>query len=205
MRSSCIGTRPRSPAVTGRICGIPLRLVAELLAMPTTDGNCCVLSPQSLVSGPVAGQAAKGMRFRVRALHALVGCSSGLRRDRRFADLRFSEVRPEQSPQSAEISVQAPFLRFFPALPRSLARCWSRARRRFDVLLQALRVWVSSNKFLAQRARSEISCRSLRRKHISALGAGHLASLRARVSRGSSGQKPTWRKSSWYFTKTPSA
>ncbi len=94
---------------------------------------------------------------------------------------------------------------FFPALPRSLARCCSRARRRFDVLLQALRVWVSNNKFLAQRARSEISCRSLRRKHISALGAGHLASLRARVSRGSSGQKPTWRKSSWHFTKTPSA
>ncbi len=115
-----------------------------------------------------------------------------------------------QSPQSAEISVRAPFLRFFPALPRSLARCWSRARRRFDVLLQALRVWVSSNKSPAQHARGcgpadEISCRSLRRKHISALGAGHLASLRARVSRGSSGQKPTWRKSSWYFTKTPSA
>ena len=51
----------------------------------------------------------------------------------------------------------------------------------------------------------EICCRSLRRKHISALGAGHLTSLRAGVSRGSSGQKPTWRKSSWHSTKTPSA
>jgi hypothetical protein len=51
----------------------------------------------------------------------------------------------------------------------------------------------------------EISCRSLRRKHISALGAGHLTSLRARVSRVKSGQKPTWRKSSWHSTKTPSA
>ncbi len=49
----------------------------------------------------------------------------------------------------------------------------------------------------------EISCRSLRRKHISALGAGHLTSLRARVSRRQSGQIQTGEKQ-WHSTKTKS-
>jgi len=49
----------------------------------------------------------------------------------------------------------------------------------------------------------EISCRSLRRKHISALGAGHLTSLRARVSRRQSGQIQTGEKQ-WHSTETMS-
>ena len=70
------------PAVTSRIGDIPMRRIAELLAIPTTDGSCYVPSRRSPVSGPVAGQATNGMRFRVRALHALVSCSSGWRRNK---------------------------------------------------------------------------------------------------------------------------
>ncbi len=87
------------PAVTSRIDGTPTRRIAELLAMPTTDGSCCVPSPQSPISDPVAGRSAEGMRFCVRALHALVGCSSGLRRSREFDRWRLPEMRPEQPPR----------------------------------------------------------------------------------------------------------
>ena len=51
--------------------------------------------------------------------------------------------------------------------------------------------------------RATFFLRSLRRKHISALGAGHLASLRARVSRGQSGQIQTGEKQ-WQPTETTS-
>ena len=203
------------PAVTSRIGGTPTRRIAEFPAMPTTKGSCSVPSPRSPVSGPVAGRAAKGMRFRVRTFHAQVACSYGLRRDSEFDRSWLPEVRPKQSPQSAEISVRAPFLQFFPCSPsvtRSVLFPRPAALRcsASFATANALRVWVSNNKFPAQHARGcgpadEISCRSLRRKHISALGAGHLTSLRARVSRVKSGQKPTWRKSSWHSTKTASA
>ena len=118
-------------------------------------------------------------------------------------------------PSLRTVSVRAPFLQFFPCSPsvtRSVLVPRPAALRcsASFATANALRVWVSSNKFPAQHARGcgpadEISCRTLHRKHISALGAGHLTSLRARVSRGSSGQKPTWRKSSWHSTKTASA
>ncbi len=73
----------------------------------------------------------------------------------------------------------------------------------------ALRVWVSKQKIslrnmrAAAALRARFSLRSLRRKHISALGAGHLASLRARVSRGQSGQIQTGEKQ-WQPTETTS-
>jgi hypothetical protein len=70
------------PAVTSRIGGTPMWRIAELLTLPTPNGSCYVPSPWSPVSGPVAGQATNGMRFRVRALHALVSCSSGWRRNK---------------------------------------------------------------------------------------------------------------------------
>ena len=65
----------------------------------------------------------------------------------------------------------------------------------------ALPVWVSKQK--SRQRTGEIFLRSLRRKHISALGAGHLASLRARVSRGQSGQIQTG-EMTWHSTKTKS-
>ena len=51
----------------------------------------------------------------------------------------------------------------------------------------------------------EISCRSLRRKHISALGAGHPRVASRKSVPSEIRAKPTWRKSLWHSTKTPSA
>ena len=94
----------------------------------------------------------------------------------------------------------------FPAHLRSLARCLSRALRRVDVLLRSPRRTPFGSGFpkknLAQRT-VKIFLRSLRRKHISALGAGHLTSLRARVSRRQFGQIQTGEKQ-WHSTETTS-
>ena len=179
--------------------------------MPITDRSCCVLSPQSLVSGPVAGQAAKGMRFCVRALHALVACSFGGRRDSGFDRWRFPAVRLAVALVCGDFGTSAiPPVFSLLSLGHSLGACPAPGgASMFCFVRHGERP--SGLGFQQQISRAEnkntleISCRSLRRKHISALGAGHLTSLRARVSRGSSGQKPTWRKSSWHSTKTPSA
>ena len=102
--------------MTGRIGGTPTRRIAELLAMPTTKGSCYVPSPRSPLSGPFAGRAAKGMRFRVRALHALVACSLDGSEAENWIVGGFLQC-VLQSSQSAEISVRAPFLQFFPCSP----------------------------------------------------------------------------------------
>ena len=173
--------------------------------------SCYVPSPWSPVSGPVAGQATNGMRFRVRALHALVACSSGWRRDRELDRWWLPEVRLAVALVCGYFGTSAiPPVFSLPSLGHSLGAfpapggasmfCFVRHGERPSGLGFQQQISRAENKNTL-----EISCRSLRRKHISALGAGHLTSLRARVSRGSSGQKPTWRKSSWHSTKTPSA
>ena len=224
-------------AVTGRIGGTPMRRIAELLAMPTTSGRCCVPSPRSPVSGPISGQAASGMRFRVRALHALVSCSSGRRRGRRFAGWRLPAVRLEQSPQFADSFGASAIPPVFPllslghslgAFPAPCGNCAALLHRLRRMGLQkrkdgcaaacALRVSVSRKSFV-QRTQKTFSRPSEKAPLALGSGAHHhpntqrprvrgprfLASLRARVSRGSSGQKPTSRKSSWHSTKTASA
>ena len=141
------------PTVTSRIGGTPTRRIAELLAMLTTDRSCYVPSPRSPVSGPVAGRAANGMRLRVRALHTLVSCSSRRRRDRGLDRWRLPALRPEAVAQSAEISVRAPFLQFFPCSPsvtRSVLFPRPAARRVSASLAMAsaLRVSVSRKSFV---------------------------------------------------------
>ena len=192
------------PAVTN----FPMRRIAEFLALQAADRSCCVSSPRSPVFDPVAGWAAKGMRFCLRALHALVVCSFGGRRDSGFDRSWFPEVRLEQSPWSAEISVRAPFLQFFPCSPsvtRSVLFPRPAARRVSASLAKAsaLRVSVSRKSFV-QRTQKHFPDPP-KKTPLGTWERGTLASLRARVSRGSSGQKPTWRKSSWHSTKTPSA
>ena len=101
------------------------------------------------------------------------------------------------------VSIERRFSRIFPAHLRSLARCWSRARRRFDVLLQAFRVWVSNNKFPAQRTRWKFLAGPSTESTSRPWERGTLASLRARVSRRQSGQIQTGEKQ-WHSTETTS-
>lgn len=200
------------PAVTN----FPMRRWLSSSHLPiSADRSGCVPSPLSPVSGPVAGLVANGMRFRVRALHSPVSCSLDGGKTERLIVRGFLQCVLSSRHSLWTVPVRAPFLQFFPCSPsvtRSVLFPRPAALRcsASFATANALRVWVSNNKFPAQHARGcgpvdEISCRSLHRKHISALGAGHLTSLRAGVSRGSSGQKPTWRKSSWHSTKTASA
>jgi hypothetical protein len=196
------------------VTNFPMRRIAELLAMPTTKGSCSVPPPLSPVSGLLLGWLQRECGFAcVHCTRWLLVALDGGETENLIVGGCLKCVL--QSPWSAEILVRAPFLQFFPCSPsvtRSVLFPRPAALRcsASFATANALRVWVSNNKFPAQHARGcgpadEISRRSLRRKHISALGAGHLTSLRARVSRGSSGQKPIWRKSSWHSTKTPSA
>ena len=119
------------------------------------------------------------------------------------------------------VSVRSPLLQFFP--------CTSSVTRSVDsprpagtarLCFTSCGAWVSRNRKMVApqpvpygfRFPENLLCIE-RKKHFPdppkkrrlPLGAGHLASLRARVSRCSSGQKPTWRKTSWHSTKTPSA
>jgi len=224
------------PAMTNRIDGTPIRRIAEFLALPTTSENCCVPSPLSPISGPIARQAANGMRFCVRAIHALVACSYGRRRGRMFVGWQLPKMRPEQSPRLADsfgTSAIPPVfslhflghsLGVFPAPHHPTTQrprvgdpdSAGTARLCFT----SCGAWVSRNgKMVAPqpvpygfRFPENLLCKE-RKKHFPdppkkrrlPLGAGHLTSLRARVSRCSSGQKPTWRKSSWHSTKIASA
>ena len=190
------------PAVTN--CPMRRWLFSSHLPI-SADRSCCVPSPLSPVSGPIAGLVANGMRFRVRALHSPVSCSLDGGETENWIVGGFLQCVLSSRPGWRTFRYERHSSSFFPALPRSLARCCSRARRRFDVLLQALRVWVSSNKFPAPRTRWKFLAGASAESTSRPWERGTLASLRARVSRGSSGQKPTWRKSSWHSTKTLSA
>ena len=205
-------------AMTSSIVGVPIRRFAELPAMPTTFESCCMLSSLSPTSGPISGQAANKMRDRVRAIHALVVCSFGWQRDRGFDNLLEPAARPEPSAPVADnfgTSAIPPVFSLLsldhslgavpaPHHPSTHKSCAG------DPDSAALRCSASSPSGLGfqqqiSRAKNtlEISCRSLRRKHISALGAGHLTSLRARVSRRQSGQIQTGEKQ-WHSTETTS-
>ena len=127
------------PAVTSRIGGTPTRRIAEFLVMPTTKGSCYVPSPRSPLSGTVAGWAAKGMRFCVRALHSLVACSLDGGEAENLIVGCFLKCVLSSRPSLRRFRYERHSSSFFPALPRSLARCCSRARRRFDVLLRSPR------------------------------------------------------------------
>ena len=204
------------PAVTN----FPMRRIAEFLALQAADRSCCVSSPRSPVFDPVAGWAAKGMRFCLRALHALVVCSSGWRRDREFDRWRFPAVRLAVAPVCGDFCTSAipPVFSLLSlghslgAFPAPCGNCAALLHRLRRIVFQkrkdgcaaacALRVSVSRKSFV-QRTQKHFPDPPKKRRL--PLGAGHLASLRARVSRGSSGQKPTWRKSSWHSTKTASA
>ena len=89
----------------------------------------------------------------------------------------------------ADVSIERQFSHIFPAHPRSLARCLSRALRHssFCFGCAALRVWVSKEKIslrLRPLAGRDFYLRSLRRKtRLRPWERGTLASLRARVSR----------------------
>ena len=203
------------------VTNFPRRRIAELLAMPTTDGSCCVPSPQSPVSGPVAVRAAKGMRFCVRTFHALVGCSlDGCETEDLIVGGCLKCILSSR-PSLRTISVRAPFLQFFPCSPSVTRSVHSpRPAGTARLCFTSCGALVSKNgKMVAPqpvpygfRFPENLLCKE-RKKHFPdppkkrrlPLGAGHLTSLRARVSRCSSGQKPTWRKSSWHSTKTPSA
>ncbi len=189
--------------------------------MPTTKGSRCVPSHLSPVSGPVAGRAANEMRFCVRAFHSLAACR---------LDGGEAEGSPvggglqcvlSSRPSLRTVSVRAPFLQFFPCSP-SVTRSvlFPRPAGTARLCFTDCGAWVSRNgKMVAPqpvpfgfRFPENLLCKE-RKKHFPdppkkrrlPLGAGHLASLRARVSRVKSGQKPTWRKSSWHSTKTASA
>ena len=209
------------PAVTGRIGGTPVRRIAKLPAMPTTKGSCYVPSPRSPVSGPISGQAASGMRFRVRAIYTLVACSLDGSETENLIVGGCLKCVLSGRPSLRTISVRAPFLQFFPCTaPVTRSVHSPRPAGTARLCFTSCGALVSKNgKMVAPqpvpygfRFPENLLCKE-RKKHFPdppkkrrlPLGAGHLTSLRARVSRGSSGQKPTWRKSSWHFTKTPSA
>lgn len=99
------------------------------------------------------------------------------------------------------VSVKRHLSRIRPCLTRPLARCLSRARRHGAALLRtpcALRVSAFRKSFV-QRTQKDFP--NLPKKRRLALGAGHLTSLRAGVSRVRTGQIQTGEKQ-WHSTKT---
>jgi hypothetical protein len=118
--------------------------------------------------------------------------------------LRIKRI-PVQTP-SVEVSVKRHLSRIFPCLTRSLARCLSRALRQLrgsashfvrpaDFGFQK----IFSARLRTERGRKDFP--NLPKKHRLALGAGHLPSLRARVSRVRTGQIQTGEKQ-WHSMKT---
>jgi hypothetical protein len=116
--------------------------------------------------------------------------------------------RPYRDTLQKERFRREPSLPYFPCSPsvtRSVLVPRPAARRCSASPLRAPCGSGFPNKNLPSAAAltGEIFLRSLRRKHISALGAGHLTSLRAGVSRGQSGQIQTGEQR-WHSTKTTS-
>jgi hypothetical protein len=98
-----------------------------------------------------------------------------------------------------DVSIERQFSRIFPAHPRSLARCLSRALRHGTALLFRL----SENLFSKSphRTRTKKILRTFRKCAVWPWERGTLASLRARVSRGQSGQIHQG-EMTWHSTKT---
>ena len=81
--------------------------------------------------------------------------------------------RPYRDAFQEEVSIERHLSRIFPAHPRSLARCWSRARRHsaFCFGCAALRVWVSKEKS-RPKYRQDFSSEPPQKDTPSALGSG---------------------------------
>jgi hypothetical protein len=112
-----------------------------------------------------------------------------------------SQRRPCGDDFQQWISIERHLSRIFPAHPRSLARCFSRARRHSAfcfALTGALRVWVSKEKISLRlrplTGRDFFFGASAERHAFGTWERGTLASLRAGVSRGQSGANPNRRK-----------
>ncbi len=108
------------------------------------------------------------------------------------------------------VSIERQFSRIFPAHLRSLARCFSRARRHVDVLLRSPRRTPFGSGF--PKKKSPCGCGPCGRDFFFGASTestsrpwerGTLASLRARVSRRQSGQIQTGEKP-WHSTETTS-
>ena len=193
------------PAITN----FPMRLVAELLAMPTTKGSCYVSSPRSPVSGSVAGRPANGMRFCVRALHALVGCSCEWRRDSRFADLRLSKVRLAVAPVCGDFGTSTiPPVFSLLSLGHSLGAvpapggasmfCFVRHSERPSGLGFQQQISRATCARLRSCGRNFLP-EPPQKAHLGlGSGAPHVASRKSVPRKFRA--KPTWRKSSWHST-----
>jgi hypothetical protein len=111
------------------------------------------------------------------------------------------------------VSVERHLSRIFPAHPRSLARCLSRARRHSAfcfALSGALRVWVSKQKSPAQHARGcgpygrDFSSEPPQKDTPSALGSGaHSRRFAQECPEGNPGKYKTG-ETQWHSTKTRS-
>jgi hypothetical protein len=131
-------------------------------------------------------------------------------RERRSRSTPGKLYRRSKGPATLQTGVSAGrhLSRIFPAYPRSLAsallprpaarRCSASPSR-----APSGSGFPRKNLPAATALTGEIFPRSLHRKHISALGVGRLASLRARVSRGQYGQIQTG-EMQWHSTKTRS-
>ena len=115
---------------------------------------------------------------------------------------------PRPCDPQACVSANRHLSRIFPASLGHSRRRFSHALQHIDVLLRPRGRppglgFQGKISLRLRPLRGEIFPRSLHRKHISALGVGRLASLRARVSRGQYGQIQTG-EMQWHSTKTRS-
>ena len=102
------------------------------------------------------------------------------------------------------VSIERQFSRIFPAHPRSLARCLSRARRHGASLLRTpCALWVSAFKKSLCNERKKIF-RTFRKRRRLALGAGHTRVASRKSVPRAIRANTTKEKKQWHSTPTPS-